>query len=104
MKKLLLLLLTVPTVIWAEGTVVKFPAYCFAYADFIKKIEYFEEVPVMIGIKQESKEKAVVISVLHNPDDDTFSIVQFNNEVGCFLSVGKNLKFNMRGLKPQDFK
>jgi len=41
---------------------------------------------------------------LYNRQEDSFSIVQFNKEVGCFISVGKKLKFNIQGLKPEDLK
>ena len=107
MKKLLLLLLTVPTVIWAdEGKTVKFPAYCFTYAEFLKKVEFFEEVPLMVGLREQvlKNEDPVLVSVLYNKEEDTFSVVQFNKEVGCFIAAGTNLKFNMRGLESKDLK
>ena len=99
------MLLALPAIVLAEGRIVKFPAQCFIYEDFIKKIEFFEEVPILVGVK-EDKEKdknAVIISVLYNRAEDTFSVVQFNKEVGCFLTSGKSLKFNMQGLREKDF-
>jgi len=106
MKKLLLLLLVLPAIALAEGRIVKFPAQCFTYADFVKKIEFFEEVPIIVGVKEDKdKDKDIVlVSVLYNHQEDTFSVVQFNKEVGCFITVGNNLKFNLQGLKPQDIK
>lgn len=105
MKNLLLLWLLVPAFAWAtEGKSVSFSAQCFNYADFIKKIEFFEEVPIMLGVQENSKDKTVLISVLYNQKDDSFSIVQFNKTVGCFLTVGRELKFNLKGLTPKDIK
>lgn len=101
MKKLLLLLLMVPAMALAEkGTTVQFPAYCFAYEDFLKQVDFFDEKPIIMGIRDDEKDKEpVLISVLFNKEDGNFSIVQFNKNVGCFLTVGKQMKFNMQGLK-----
>ncbi len=101
-----MLLLLVPALSWAQdGRLVDFPAYCFIYKDFLKEVDKFQEVPIMIGLKETAKdEQQVVISVLYNRQEDSFSIVQFNKEVGCFISVGKKLKFNIQGLKPEDLK
>ena len=106
MKKLLLLLLMVPAMAWADKSkTVPFSAECFTYNDFIKQIEFFEEIPILIGVKEENnKENIVLISVLYNQQEDSFSVVQFNKNVGCFLTVGTKLKFNLKGLKIENLK
>ena len=78
----------------------------FTYQEFLKRVEFFEEVPLMVGLREQviKNEAPVLVSVLYNKEEDTFSVVQFNKEVGCFLSSGKSLKFNMQGLKEKDMK
>lgn len=105
MKKLLIVLMLLPAVVFADtGKRVPFTAYCFNYNDFIKQMEFFEELPIMVGVSDDPKKDTVIISVTYNKQEDTFSVVQFNKEVGCFLTSGKNMKFNLKGLIKQEIK
>jgi hypothetical protein len=105
MKKLLIVLMLLPAVVFADtGKRVPFTAHCFNYNDFIKQMEFFEELPIMVGVSDDPKKDTVIISVTYNKQEDTFSVVQFNKEVGCFLTSGKNMKFNLKGLIKQEIK
>ena len=105
MKKLLLLLILLPSMALANsGKRVPFTAHCYNYDDFVKQMEFFEELPIMFGVSDDPKKDTVIISVTYNKQEDTFSVVQFNKEVGCFLTSGKNMKFNLKGLIKQEIK
>ena len=105
MKKLLLLLALVPLVSMAQEPVVaKFKAICWPYKEFIEQIEDFKEEPIILGLKDIKRELPSFYSILHNKDTGNFTIVQFDENIGCILGVGKNMKFNINGLQKEDVK
>lgn len=103
MKKLFILLAFVATSVTAkEPVIAKFKAMCWPLKEFAEEVSKFNEDVVLVGRKDTDKEPPSMYSILYNKEKDTFTIVQFDQTVGCILGVGVNLKFKLEGLKKED--
>ena len=59
--------------------------------------EKYGEEPMWIGVAKEGtdKDEPVYVSVVLNPETQTWSIVMYNRQVSCILESGTGFKFKL---------
>ena len=59
--------------------------------------EKYQEEPFWIGVAKEGtdKDEPVYVSVVLNPETQTWSIVMYNRQVSCILESGTGFKFKL---------
>jgi hypothetical protein len=93
MRKLLLCLLFVPLLAIASEIVeIDKKVSCSEIDKIIPKLkEVYNEELVWVGAKEKS-----YVAVFTNPVTQTWTVIQFNNDVGCVLEVGSGYQFNFK--------
>jgi len=68
--------------------------YCMEAKKLLKfLIEDLKERPILLGQSEDTKDPTG-ISVLYNPVKDTFSVIEFNDEVGCLITSGNTVELS----------
>lgn len=81
------------TITWAAGAVrVDKPIICYPIKQFLSDIKnkYGEEAMVM-GV--EGTMESVGMALYINKETGTYTVVEFDAEAACVLSVGKNVRY-----------
>ncbi len=94
MRKLLLALLLMPALVWAEPFRAEKPTVCDAIEAMMQHLtEKYNEVPVWNGRGVGKFDQGNSIMMLMNHSTKTWTIIQYNDTVACILAVGEDPQF-----------
>lgn len=73
----------------------KKPVLCFPINELLKEIKLVGEEPIWTG---PSTDGDSVYALLVNKKDNTWTIIQFSEKMGCVLGMGKKSKLVFKGV------
>jgi hypothetical protein len=95
MRKLLLGVLLLPALALAEPVKVDKEVVCDKTADMLAYfVEKYKEMPQWLGQSDQTKSQVVIMT---NAETQTWTLIQFNEQVACILETGKGIKFKLPG-------
>lgn len=70
--------------------------YCMETKKMLKYLmEDLKERPILLGEIEDKKEPVTGVVVLFNPLKDTFSVVEFNEDVACLITSGDTVELSL---------
>lgn len=70
--------------------------YCMETKKMLKYLmEGLGERPILLGEIEDKKEPVTGVVVLYNPLKDTFSVVEFNEDVACLITSGDTVELSL---------
>lgn len=95
MRSLLVALLLIPALAWAEPFRAEKPTVCDTIDAVMQHLtEKYNEVPVWNGRGAGKFDEGNSIMMLMNHSTKTWTIIQYNDKVACILAVGDDLQFS----------
>ena len=78
----------------AQTVTLQKPVICMSVQQLVDELKQkHNETAVLIG--EHDMIENVVTAVYANLEAGTYTVIEMNKNIGCVLSVGKNLKFNV---------
>ena len=92
MRNLLLGVLLLPAIAIAEPVTVEKPVLCDKIENVLAEIsKKHGEQPIWYGDTKDSK-----VAIFVNPEKGSWSVIQFNENLGCVLEVGEGFYLNTK--------
>jgi hypothetical protein len=96
MRNLLLGVLLLPALSWAEPVIVEKPVVCDDLETVVEGLQkgYYKEIPIWAGTDENSK-----YSLFVNEKTKTWTMIQFDRKTACIIGAGEEHKMIYLGPK-----